>query len=85
MEEMPLVLLLILAAVVAKLAWLIAAVIAVVAIGWGVGKALAWNDDVERERRRRDAELCARADRQHAAVLGGDELLGVFGNYPPAI
>ena len=28
-------------------------------------------------------ELCARADRQHAAVLAGDELVGVYGEYPP--
>jgi hypothetical protein len=26
----------------------------------------------------------ARADRQHAAVLAGDEVVGVFGDYPPA-
>lgn len=27
--------------------------------------------------------MCARADRQHAAVLAGDELVGVYGEYPP--
>jgi hypothetical protein len=31
------------------------------------------------------AELCARADRQHAAVLAGDELVGVYGEYPPTV
>jgi hypothetical protein len=29
--------------------------------------------------------LCARADRQHAAMLAGDELAGVYGDYPPAV
>jgi hypothetical protein len=33
--------------------------------------------------RRRMAELCARADRQHAAMLAGDELVGVYGEWPP--
>lgn len=33
---------------------------------------------------RRDADICARADRQHAAVLAGDQLFGVYGDYPPA-
>jgi hypothetical protein len=32
--------------------------------------------------RRRLAELGARADRQHAAVSAGDELVGVYGDYP---
>jgi hypothetical protein len=27
----------------------------------------------------------ARADRQHAAMLAGDELAGVYGDYPPAV
>jgi len=49
-------------------------------IGWW----LARHDDRDAWRRRRDAELCARADRQHAAVLAGDQH-GVYGNYPPAV
>ena len=35
--------------------------------------------------RRRMAELCARADRQHAAMLAGDDRLGVYGDYPPQV
>jgi hypothetical protein len=30
------------------------------------------------------AAICARADRQHAAMLAGDKLIGVDGDYPPA-
>jgi hypothetical protein len=33
----------------------------------------------------RQAVIGARADRQHAAVLAGDELVGVYGDYPPAV
>jgi hypothetical protein len=29
--------------------------------------------------------LCVRADRQHAAVLAGDDLVGVYGDYPPSV
>lgn len=49
------------------------------------GKWLARRDDQAIVRRRRHAELCARADRQHAAVLAGDDLVGVFGDYPPSL
>jgi hypothetical protein len=35
--------------------------------------------------RRRQARIAARADRQHAAVLAGDNLAGVYGEWPPAI
>jgi hypothetical protein len=76
---MPLILLLIAAALVVKFAWLIAAVLATVAVGIGVGKSWASRDDRAAARRRRAAEICARADRQHAAVLAGDELIGVYG------
>ena len=31
------------------------------------------------------AEIRARTDRKHAAVLAGDELVGVYGEYPPAV
>ena len=42
------------------------------------------NDEAIAERRRQ-AELRARADRQHAAVLAGDELVGVYGDDPPEV
>lgn len=51
-------------------------------LGRLIGAWLASRDDRELERRRRDAELCARADRQHAQVLVGDDR-GVYGDYPP--
>jgi hypothetical protein len=54
-------------------------------LGRGVGWWLARRDDHAIERRRRDAALCARADRQHAAILAGDEATGVYGEYPPAV
>jgi len=59
-----------------------AAAVAVLA-GWTVRKWLARRTDETIEERRRQAELRARADRQHAAVLAGDELVGVYGDYPP--
>jgi hypothetical protein len=80
----PLVILLILAAVLAKYAWLIVAVIVVVGVSLAVGKNWAWHDDRAEVRRKGRAEVAARADRQHAAVLRGDPS-GVFGEYPPAM
>jgi hypothetical protein len=81
---MPLILLLIVAAVLFKFAWLLAAVSVTATVGWAVGRWLALRDDSAAARRRRDAEIWVRADRQHAAVLAGDELVGVCGDYPPA-
>ena len=49
-------------------------------IGWW----LARRDDRAIERRRREAETCTRADRQHAPVLAGDER-GIYREYPPAV
>lgn len=83
---MPLLLVLLVAAVfVAKFAWLLAAVLVVTAAGTTIGKVLARRDDRATVRRLRGAAICARADRQHAAVLAGDYYLGVYGSYPPAI
>jgi hypothetical protein len=82
---MPLILLLIVAAVVFKFAWLVGAVAATAAVGWALGKWLAHRDDTAATRRRSEADICARADRQHAAVLAGDELVGVYGEYPPVL
>jgi hypothetical protein len=50
-----------------------------------IGKWLARRNDEAIAERRRQAELRARADRQHAAVLAGDELVGVYGDYPPEV
>jgi hypothetical protein len=80
---MPLILMLIAAAVVFKFAWLIAWLVAAAVAGRLIGGWLAGRDDAVAARRWRDAEICARADRQHAAVLAGDELVGVHGDYPP--
>ena len=80
---MPLILLLIAAALVVKFAWLLAALVATVVVARLLGAWLARRDDRAVAARRRDAELCARADRQHALVLAGDDL-GVYGQYPPA-
>ncbi len=82
---MPLILLLIAAALVVKFAWLLAAVLVTVGVAITLGKWLAHRDDGRLARRRRDAEIRARADRQHAAVLAGDMRLGVYGSYPPAV
>lgn len=83
---MPLILLLLLAAVfVAKFAWLLAALVATVVAARLIGGWLRGRDDRAAAERRRDAEIRVRADRQHAAILAGDEQLGVYGNYPPAV
>jgi hypothetical protein len=63
----------------------VAAAAAAVLVGWTVGKWLARRSDESIAERRRQAELRARADRQHAAVLAGDELVGVYGDYPPEV
>jgi hypothetical protein len=63
----------------------VAAAAAAVLVGWTVGKWLARRTDEAITERRRQAELRARADRQHAAVLAGDELVGVYGDYPPEV
>jgi hypothetical protein len=74
---------LVLVAVVVKFFWLLVALAVAAVVGRLIGAALARHDDRDAWRRRRDAELCARADRQHAAVLAGDELHGVYGEYAP--
>ena len=79
---MPLILLL-LAAFVAKFCWLLAGLAAAVIIGRLIGVWLTRRDDRSIAERQRMAELCARADRQHAAVLAGDDR-GTYGAYPPA-
>ena len=63
----------------------VAAAAAAAVVGWTVGKWLARRNDEAIAERRRQAALRARADRQHAAVLAGDELVGVYGDYPPEV
>jgi hypothetical protein len=61
------------------------AVAVTASVGWAIGRWLALRDDGAAARRRRQAEIVARADRQHTAVLAGDELVGTYGDYPPAV
>ena len=82
---MPLILLLIAAAVIFKFAWLLAAVAVTATAGWALGKWLARRDDRQTAAWWRDADICERADRQHAAVLAGDLDAGVYGDYRPAV
>jgi hypothetical protein len=63
----------------------VGAAAAAVLVGWTVGKWLARRSDEAIAERHRQAELRARADRQHAAVLAGDGLIGVYGDYPPEV
>ena len=81
---MPLILLLIAAAVLFKFAWLLGALAAAALAGRLIGGWLAGRDDAAAARRRRDAEIAARADEQHAAVLAGDDR-GIYGEWPPEI
>jgi positive regulator of sigma E activity len=81
---MPLIVLLIVAALVVDFFWLLAALVVTVVVARLIGWWLARRDDRSIAERQRRAELCARADRQHAAVLAGDER-GVYGEYPPAV
>jgi hypothetical protein len=67
----------------AHFGWLLAAFAVAAATGRLIGGGLARRDDTAIARRQRDAELCARADRQHALVLAGDDR-GVYGDYPPS-
>ena len=70
---MPVILVLLAAVFLADFGWLLAAFTAAAAVGRVIGGWLARRDDRQLEQRRRhDAEVCARADRQHAAVLRGD-------------
>jgi MFS family permease len=82
---MPVILVLLAAVFLAHFGWLLAACAAAAAVGRVIGGWLARRDDRHLERRRRDAELAARADRQHAAALAGDELVGIYGDYPPSM
>jgi hypothetical protein len=70
---------------VVKFWWLLSAVLATGTASALIGKWLAARDDRAIARRRRDAALCARADRQHAAVLAGNDVVGMFGDYPPSV
>jgi hypothetical protein len=63
----------------------VAAAAAAALVGWTLGKWAARRNDEAIAERRRQAQLRARADRQHAAVLAGDELVGVYGDYPPEV
>ncbi|BBZ38716.1 hypothetical protein [Mycobacterium conspicuum] len=64
--------------------WLLLVTLAgALVLGRVIGCWLARRDDRAIERRRRDAEICERADRQHAAMLVGDKLVGVYGDWPP--
>lgn len=67
---------------VAHFGWLLAAFAAAGAVGRLIGGWLARRDDGQLERHRRDADICARADLQHAAILAGDEVVGMYGDYP---
>src|SRR4029077_4649733 len=73
-RAMPLIVLLIVAALVVDFFWLLAAVMVTVVVARLIGCWLARHEDRSFAEQHRRAELCARADRQHAAILGGDEL-----------
>jgi hypothetical protein len=79
---------------VSLIVWLVVAAIVVDFLPWIVGGLMLWaavfvvrsmlaSAAAQRQlERQRQAVIAARADRQHAAVLAGDER-GVYGDYPP--
>jgi hypothetical protein len=67
-----------------KLWWLLAALAVALAVGRGIGGWLARRDDRAMARRRRDAELCARADRENALFIAGDPR-GIYGEFPSVV
>jgi hypothetical protein len=79
---MPVILALLAVAFVVKFVWLLAAFATAAVIGRAAGWWLARRDDRTAAEHRRMAELCARADWQHAQVLAGDDR-GIYGEYPP--
>lgn len=82
---MQLIVLLVVVALVVDFAWLLAALVVTVVVARLVGWWLARRNDRAVAAWRRVAEIRARADRQHAAVLAGDDLAGVHGDYPPSV
>lgn len=82
---MPVILMLLAAWLATKVPWLLAALAVAAAAGRLIGWWLVRRDARTAANRRHDAELCARADHQHAAVLAGDDLVGVYGEWPPAV
>lgn len=77
--------------------WLVVAAIVVDFLPWIVAGLTLWavvyvlrsmlaSAAVQRQlERQRQAAIAARADEQHAAVLAGDQLTGVYGDHPPAM
>lgn len=75
---------LMLAGLVLHYFWWIAAAGALIGSIWLAGKLADQRAAAAAERAARDEATAARADRQHALVLTGDEA-GVYGDYPPAV
>lgn len=80
---MQLIGLLVAAALVVKLwPWIVGSTAVIVVVVWARRAADRLAGRIE-ARRRRLAELVARADQQHAWVLASD-VRGIYGQYPPA-
>jgi threonine/homoserine/homoserine lactone efflux protein len=77
-------LLLIVVGFIAKFWWLILLVLAAIGAGLLLWLGHQRKLDASDRRRREQASLAARADRQHALILAGDDR-GVYGDYPPAV
>lgn len=80
-----LIVLLVIAALVVKFFWLLVAIgVTVLGARWLAGYWRRRGVAVDARAQAR-AELRARADRQHAAVLAGNVRVGVYGDYPPCV
>ncbi|WP_203799865.1 hypothetical protein [Mycobacterium heckeshornense] len=74
---------LLLVGIVAHFIWWIIGMAAIVLMAWTLKRAYRDMCAARDARRRQVAELAARADRQHAWVMAGDDR-GIYGDYPPA-
>jgi membrane protein implicated in regulation of membrane protease activity len=85
-----LVLLVLILSTIARFWWVIVAALAAAVIATVLWKLAGWLDrclETHELRRRAAADnraaIATRADQQHAAILAGDTLFGVHGDYPP--
>lgn len=63
--------------------WPVSILLVLLGLGCMVYGRVSQQTNLINRRNREHSEICRRADSQHAAWLGGDLLIGVYGDYPP--